>query len=920
MSSSSNVHPFEIKDYILKEDIGEGNFGKVKLGISKSTGEEYAIKVINKDQIKIKMKNKIFRENEVITKFNHINVIFVFEIIEDKDNYYIVMEYCKKGELFDYIVEHERLTEDEAAIFFYQLINGVEYIHSKGIAHRDLKPENLLLTKDKTLKIIDFGLSHEFDGMDLLKTKCGSPSYASPEILRGKPYDGFKSDVWCCGIILYAMVCGYLPFDGETNKILFRNIIKCEPEIPEYLNDSTQDLIIRILTSDPNIRITIDKIKKHRFYLRGKKLCHIDYKMIEKNILKKRKNKSSFRLNEDDNTYFIVENLDNNEIIQKKLISREEKMINDIIYEVEDNKTQKKQNINDKVNCIDQNINNKNVNDIIDINIKEDIKNIEDINNNSNNNKIVISDSNKKSLIKNNSKNNSSNDLNFQKEQQNEINNKKELNSIMNDNDNNNNKLNSRKESYKKINNVINNEMEAIFLSKRLNDENNNLNIKLSDINRNKIDQVNTPKNNNAKNNNNYLENSHKNKLNEFLHNLGKNIHINTSNNDSKQKKLRFNLNTIEDNQKTLHCKSPGRIIISKYSPTIAINDDNHNHKHILNTNNNQIFARIKNKIKHNFFFHNNKKNIVLNNFKSERNKNKNKDISNEHSNNINNDISNEHLINNNDNNNINSNNNKNNKSPDSISLNSFNQIKITNCKSSCKNGNNLYYNNINININNYNIKNGNNNKKSNNNYITNLNSINTENQIKYKINKKHSITNLHNSKKLYINTDNNNNKELFTIKNKNKEKNKVFSINIHKNNYINTTDGNKDKKIPSQTQENFFKPKKYYNFDKISFHSLNRNNKKLINKKNSLHLKESIIGHKNDILRIKGGGSEGKQYKQTHLENFLQTITTSGFSKNRKNAKKLFFYGPINIKVSNNNFNVHNSNKNQFLPIMFKK
>jgi 5'-AMP-activated protein kinase catalytic alpha subunit len=235
----SNSEPTEINDYILQKDIGEGNFGKVKLGISKTTGKEYAVKVINKDQIKIKMKNKIFKENEVITKFNHINVIFVFEILEDENNYYIIMEYCKRGELFDYIVDNERLTEDEASIFFYQLINGVEYIHSKGFAHRDLKPENLLLTKDKTLKIIDFGLSHEFDGSVLLKTKCGSPSYASPEILKGKPYDGFKTDIWCCGIILFAMICGYLPFDGDNNKILFKNIIECKLNIPDYLDEST---------------------------------------------------------------------------------------------------------------------------------------------------------------------------------------------------------------------------------------------------------------------------------------------------------------------------------------------------------------------------------------------------------------------------------------------------------------------------------------------------------------------------------------------------------------------------------------------------------------------------------------------------------------------------------------------------------
>jgi hypothetical protein len=286
----------------------------------------------------------------------------------------------------------------------------------------------------------------------------------------------------------------------------------------------------------------------------------------------------------------------------------------------------------------------------------------------------------------------------------------------------------------------------------------------------------------------------------------------------------------------------------------------------------------------------------------------------------MNNDISNEHLININENsNNINCNinkinsNRKKNKSPDNISLNSINQIKLVNCKSSNKNGQNLYYNNINININNYNIKHGNNNKKNNNNYITNLNYINNESQ-NYKINKKHSITNLHNSKKLYLNTDNN--KDL--LKFKTKDTNEIFLKNIQKNNYITITDGNKDK-LPSKTQENFYKPKKYYNFDKISFHSVNKDNKGVMNKKRSLKFKENIFGNKNEILKIKGG-SEGRPFKHTHLDNFLQTIATNGIYKNRKGSKKIYFYGPINIKVSNNNYNVNNNSKNQFLPIMYKK
>ena len=268
-----------INNYILKEEIGEGNFGKMKLGIYKPTGQKYAVKILNKEIIKQKMQNVDFHENEIITKFNHINVINIFELIEDEENYYIIMELCEKGELFDYIVAKQRLSEEEASIFFYQLINGISHIHKKGIAHRDLKPENLLLTNDKVLKIIDFGLSHEFDGNNLLKTKCGSPSYAAPEIIRGKKYDGFKIDIWCCGIILYAMVCGYLPFEGENNKILFKNILLCNPEYPEELSKECINLIKAILVSDPKQRITLEQIKHNSFYLRGKELCKIYYKV-----------------------------------------------------------------------------------------------------------------------------------------------------------------------------------------------------------------------------------------------------------------------------------------------------------------------------------------------------------------------------------------------------------------------------------------------------------------------------------------------------------------------------------------------------------------------------------------------------------------------------------------------------------------
>ena len=149
-----------------------------------------------------------------------------------------------------------------------------------GVAHRDLKPENLLLTVDKTLKIIDFGLSHEYDENSLLKTKCGSPSYAAPELIKGKLYDGFKTDIWCCGIILYAMLCGYLPFEGDNNKELFSNILDCNPEYPPFLSNNAKNLIYNLLKINPDERLTIEQIKENDFYLKGKKLCKIDYKKI----------------------------------------------------------------------------------------------------------------------------------------------------------------------------------------------------------------------------------------------------------------------------------------------------------------------------------------------------------------------------------------------------------------------------------------------------------------------------------------------------------------------------------------------------------------------------------------------------------------------------------------------------------------
>ena len=264
-----------IGDYIIKKTIGSGTFSTVKLGVHRITQKKVAIKILDKNKIESKDDlERIIREMQILTEMDNQNVIKVFKIYEDNNNFSIIMEYCEGGELFNYIVKNQRLSEEESCYFFYQIINGIEYIHSKGIAHRDLKPENLLIGKNKILKIIDFGLSNFYDGQKRLQTPCGSPCYASPEMVKGKKYDGFNIDVWAIGVILFAMLCGYLPFedDENDNDVLFGQIIKNKIDYPSFLSDLSLDMLKKILVSDPLKRITIDEIKKHEFYLKGEKL------------------------------------------------------------------------------------------------------------------------------------------------------------------------------------------------------------------------------------------------------------------------------------------------------------------------------------------------------------------------------------------------------------------------------------------------------------------------------------------------------------------------------------------------------------------------------------------------------------------------------------------------------------------------
>ena len=275
---------FTLTDYEIKGILGRGTFSKVKLGINKITKQKVAIKIIDKQFILDKNNyERIKREIYILKKSDHPNIIKVYDIREDSKNHYIIMEYCKYGELFQQIISQKHLDINSASFYFFQLINGLSYLHSRQIIHRDLKPENILIGEYKLLKIIDFGLSNFSMKDEYLSTPCGSPSYAPPEMIGGKKYNGMLGDIWSCGIILYVMICGYLPFDGKSNADLFDKILKCKVKYPKNIDKTALNLLKNILVNNPDKRINLEKIRKHQFYLKGKKLFESKYpELVEK--------------------------------------------------------------------------------------------------------------------------------------------------------------------------------------------------------------------------------------------------------------------------------------------------------------------------------------------------------------------------------------------------------------------------------------------------------------------------------------------------------------------------------------------------------------------------------------------------------------------------------------------------------------
>ena len=264
-SSKKNKNP-KLKNYKILKTIGEGTFSKVKEAIHIPSGEKVAIKILEKSKIEDEEDLIcINREINYLKNLSHPNIISLYETIETKDCFYIIMEYAE-NDLFSYIVKNNFLNELTAKKFFYQIISSIKYIHKKKITHRDIKPENILLTQNnQKVKLIDFGLANNYSNNDLLSTSCGSPCYAAPEMVLGKKYKGIQIDIWSSGIVLYAMLCGYLPFEDDTDENIYRNVILGKFDLPNRLSIHSKDLIKKILEVNPNKRIKLNDIFQHQF-------------------------------------------------------------------------------------------------------------------------------------------------------------------------------------------------------------------------------------------------------------------------------------------------------------------------------------------------------------------------------------------------------------------------------------------------------------------------------------------------------------------------------------------------------------------------------------------------------------------------------------------------------------------------------
>lgn len=276
---SKRDDPKMIGAWKLGKTIGKGSSGRVKIARNTTTGEYAAVKIVSKQALissrmsmtgmreqADKILLSIEREIVLMKLIDHPNVLSLYDVWETSNELYLILEYVQNGELFDHLVAKGRLSMQEALMYFQQIIAAVDYCHRFKIAHRDLKPENLLLDRNNNIKVADFGMAAWEGGIDMLETSCGSPHYASPEVVQGKAYKGFTSDIWSCGVILYALLVGRLPFDDDNIRTLLDKVKRAKFVMPTDIPLAAQDLIARMLEKDVDKRISMSQILVHPWF------------------------------------------------------------------------------------------------------------------------------------------------------------------------------------------------------------------------------------------------------------------------------------------------------------------------------------------------------------------------------------------------------------------------------------------------------------------------------------------------------------------------------------------------------------------------------------------------------------------------------------------------------------------------------
>ena len=907
--------------------LGEGRFGKVRLATHKLTNFKVAIKIIDKNHLKLKEeRQRVDTEILILKQLNHYNIVKLYSIIENEERIYLIQEYIKGEELTSFINRKEKpeVREKMVCEYFRQIISAIEYLHSLGIAHRDLKPENILINTNKNIKLLDFGLGKIFNKGELLKTQCGSPYYASPEMIKGKKYNGINSDIWSLGIILYLMLFKELPFtDSDLNR-LYKKILEGKYQIPEdqinLVSNDAIDLVQKILETNPKKRIKIKGIKSHKWFNKftselyeginiKEKILPIDEEIVEK--INKEFGYEKMRIR---NT--IIRNLYNNIrsiyfMLLEKKINSGKKSVGDLhsnlyIDYINDEKNKLSNYENDIENVLKERMNSKEKLNVIE-DYEENEKHLKDIDiKNILNDDVHSCPGDEPKNIRNNNKQKTQcykfKNLNFENlikmknddfptiiEEKNVRMSQKEriqinLSDISNESENEKKKLSpspGKKKNTEKKNSIPNKNItkfNSSSMKKKKNRKsminiNNNFNINnynhtnYNINNKNNKDKNIIIKNNNKLNNNNKLK---KNNLNNNPNNNKFNNNHNINNNNNLDKNNLNNHNN-DDN--------------------INLNNDNNNNNNNLNNDNNIDNNNLNNKDNNNNL--NNSNNLDNNN-----NNNLNND-NNIDNNNLDNNLDN-NLNDNNDKNNINYiNNHINENSNINNNINNINNTNINNNNTS--NNNNNISNDINNNINN------NKNTKNKNNLITKNNNNNSNNNINNNVKNKNKKTKNKNTNNNNFsnNLDKNNIKNssnIKIIKKIGRNENNIFKKNT-KNNSLSTScekfktntkrtakqtlykNINKDNKIINKDNknENLFNLNRYV-LDKINS---NKKSQKYINLNKNIQNDSLLTPHNKSTELSKDLNKQKLSYKKNSISNTTKKFSMSDLNINSENIIK---------------------------------